>query len=342
MTVLPAALSFLVSLLLLASFVAWVFALGRYWARKPLLAYEPRKAAPWSLFDIFLMIVCLFALYSMSASILGGLELVSVKASDGEQTEVADLVLLSPALVLNGVASLLACGLGGLLIVLRTGARWGQDLGLTLRHAGRDIWYGVVAYALVAPVIMSIQVTLQHFYPSEHPLIESFRSDPKLSFYLVCVFTAAIVAPIMEEFLCRVLLQGWLERIFAGTSLEQALFSTRQPEDSPVELALDVNPTQGDTSHGVSKVEVDEQDGRPVPLAGGPNSLLSFMPVIISSLVFAALHLGHGLDPIPLFVLAIWLGYLYQRTHRILPCIVLHFLVNAVSLAVLALSLVVE
>ena len=342
MTLLPAALSFLVSLLLLASFGAWVFALGKCWAHKPLLEYEPRRAAPWSLFDIFLMIVCMFALYSTSALILSGLELASVNAGDAEPTVGADLVLLSPALMLNGVASLLACGLGAFLIVMRTGARWGTDLGLTLRHAGRDIWIGIVAYALVAPVIISIQATLQHFYPSEHPLIESFRSDPKLSFFLVCVFTAAIVAPIMEEFICRVLLQGWLERLFAGTSLEQALYSTRQSEDSTTDLTWDENPIQGVTSHGMSEIEVDEQVDTSAPPADGPNSLLSCMPVIISSLVFAALHLGHGMDPIPLFVLAIWLGYLYQRTHRMLPCIVLHFLVNAVSLAVLALSLVVE
>jgi membrane protease YdiL (CAAX protease family) len=37
-------------------------------------------------------------------------------------------------------------------------------------------------------------------------------------------------------------------------------------------------------------------------------------------------------DPIPLFVLALGLGYLYRQTHRILPCIVVHLLLNACSL----------
>ena len=56
------------------------------------------------------------------------------------------------------------------------------------------------------------------------------------------------------------------------------------------------------------------------------------VPIVISSFLFGMAHLGHGPDPIPLFVLALILGYVYQRTHRIVPCIVLHMLFNAFSL----------
>ena len=40
----------------------------------------------------------------------------------------------------------------------------------------------------------------------------------------------------------------------------------------------------------------------------------------------------------PLFLLSLGLGYIYQRTGRILPCIIVHALVNGSSLAALALS----
>lgn len=63
-------------------------------------------------------------------------------------------------------------------------------------------------------------------------------------------------------------------------------------------------------------------------------------PLLISSFVFAAMHAGHGPDPFPLFLLALALGYLYQRTHRILPSLVLHFLINSTSLIMLAIYLV--
>jgi hypothetical protein len=55
-------------------------------------------------------------------------------------------------------------------------------------------------------------------------------------------------------------------------------------------------------------------------------------PLLVSSGLFAMAHYNHGPDPIPLFFLAVGLGYLYQRTHRVLPCIVVHFLVNATTM----------
>ena len=60
---------------------------------------------------------------------------------------------------------------------------------------------------------------------------------------------------------------------------------------------------------------------------------------LVSAFVFAILHWGHGPDPIPLFFLALGLGYLYHRTHRIIPCIVVHFLVNGLSMLALLLFL---
>jgi membrane protease YdiL (CAAX protease family) len=55
--------------------------------------------------------------------------------------------------------------------------------------------------------------------------------------------------------------------------------------------------------------------------------------------LFAGAHWSHGPDPIPLFFFALVLGYLYQRTRRILPCVVVHFLLNSCSLAALWLDI---
>ena len=49
-------------------------------------------------------------------------------------------------------------------------------------------------------------------------------------------------------------------------------------------------------------------------------------------LLFGLAHVGYGPDPIPLFLLALVLGYTYQRTHRIVPSIVTHALFNGMSL----------
>jgi membrane protease YdiL (CAAX protease family) len=51
--------------------------------------------------------------------------------------------------------------------------------------------------------------------------------------------------------------------------------------------------------------------------------------------MFAVAHIGQGVAPFSLFPLALVLGYLYQRTHRIVPSIVCHALFNATSLLAL-------
>jgi membrane protease YdiL (CAAX protease family) len=68
-------------------------------------------------------------------------------------------------------------------------------------------------------------------------------------------------------------------------------------------------------------------------------SCAGWLPIVASSALFALMHLGHGPAPIPLFFLAMTLGYIYQRTHRVLPCIIVHALLNGTSLAMVAVGI---
>jgi membrane protease YdiL (CAAX protease family) len=64
----------------------------------------------------------------------------------------------------------------------------------------------------------------------------------------------------------------------------------------------------------------------------GDGAKPGFAPIVIASAVFALLHLGHGPDPIPLFVLSLFLGYAYRQTHRIGPPLLIHVGVNALAM----------
>ncbi len=46
-----------------------------------------------------------------------------------------------------------------------------------------------------------------------HPVIVILRSNPNLATLLFCVWVAAVVAPVAEEIVFRLLLQGWLEAV---------------------------------------------------------------------------------------------------------------------------------
>lgn len=63
-----------------------------------------------------------------------------------------------------------------------------------------------------------------------------------------------------------------------------------------------------------------------------------FWPILVSSLVFAALHANGGPDPLPIFILALALGYLYRQTHRLLPSLALHMCFNAYSVGLVLLE----
>ncbi|MGI9427588.1 MAG: CPBP family intramembrane glutamic endopeptidase, partial [Bythopirellula sp.] len=62
-------------------------------------------------------------------------------------------------------------------------------------------------------------------------------------------------------------------------------------------------------------------------------------PILISATVFGLAHVGHGVAPVALVLFGIVLGYLYQRTHRLVPCITAHMLFNGYSMLQLWLQL---
>lgn len=58
----------------------------------------------------------------------------------------------------------------------------------------------------------------------------------------------------------------------------------------------------------------------------------SVWPVALASILFALAHFGQGAAPIPLFLLSIGLGFLYQSCGSLVPCILVHMLLNGTTL----------
>ena len=188
---------------------------------------------------------------------------------------------------------------------------------------------------------------------------------------LLCGISAVVVAPIVEEFLFRVLLQGWLEaacerlrpkmptlsRLAPGavgpillTSLLFAMmhFRVATPQRHPQFLiylmiaGAAVSLLTMAIALGLLRVHVAASAA---DLGWQPKKffadvrlgLWSFVAVVgpiyvIQIVLLLALPKSVAPDPIPLFFLALVLGILYRRTHRIVPAIVLHMLLNAASL----------
>lgn len=293
------------------------------------LPYEPHRPVPWGSIGCILAVVYLL-ITAMSA--LGG-------AGDGKAEP-------------HTVPELLIAILGQLVIVagfllpiaLLTKATL-YDLGLPTkgRQWVRDMCVGGAAcLAALAPVLLLQQVLMQLLFPSHtssgHPLIKMLTEAPPTPgvFFLSAVF-AVVVAPICEEITFRLLLQGWLER-WEDEQLGWRRITTNEPliqltpvSDTDGAVAID-QPVHVDTSPIVAEELSIETDPPQRGVMGLP---YGWFPIMVSATAFGLAHFGYGPEPIPLFLLALVLGFLYQRTHRIIPCIVTHALFNLFSMIIL-------
>lgn len=58
----------------------------------------------------------------------------------------------------------------------------------------------------------------------------------------------------------------------------------------------------------------------------------SLWPLLLTSGLFALMHLGQGAAPIPIFILSLGLGFLYRQTGSLIPPIIVHMVLNSVTL----------
>ena len=67
-----------------------------------------------------------------------------------------------------------------------------------------------------------------------------------------------------------------------------------------------------------------------------PNSVLLIILALLIFLVVAGLHIGQGAAYIPLFFLALALGYVTKKTGSIWAAIIIHVCLNSLSTITLA------
>jgi membrane protease YdiL (CAAX protease family) len=288
-------------LMLAACGATWVIVAVRWRHGQPVLPYQPRRRVPWRLGDVALLMFVYF---------------------------------IGPALLVQASQS----------------------------------WLHVQVPAPPSPADEKRQINLEH--PLERVLQQ--RPGVSVSEVVMCVLLAVVIAPIAEELLFRLVLQGWLEslerrlrrragwwrRLAAGvvpvglTSLAFAALHIRgaaQLESvSTTVFLLSIQAAAGLLTLAVAvcwlkfAVGATAADFGIVPskLASDVRlGLLAFpaiiVPVYAINIVLLAarelLQMNVVIDPLPLLLLAVVLGTLYYRTHRILPCIVLHMAFNAVA-----------
>ncbi len=303
------------------SVVALLFLFQKHISGQPLLRYEPRRRVPWGGWAATIVVFFLVQRLLTSLLLLGEEQPVAVPLDPAE--------FVRNGWITIGLSLLITVmGLGALAAFCHADRR---DLGLpdSWEQFLTDTRIGFVAcLAALAPVYL-IQLALQFVIQpkSHHPLLDQLQQTPTPQVLLTALGAAVLAAPLFEEFAFRLLLQGALER-FEDQQLHYSATKRTVPITG-VEESLHSEATEAET-----------QSAEPPPAKGLlPGLPHGWAPVLASGLLFALAHVGHGADPVPLLLLGTVFGYLYQRTHRIVPCIVAHMLFNAYSLSLAWLQL---
>lgn len=335
---------------------------------------QPRKNVPWNGWILLGLFVAYLFLQVVSVQVfVQGYRVVTGEKisreslrqmfdAEGDPTgpEFAHRLNQMNLILLSTNAGSVLCLLLGILFLRKVGGATARDLGWNWSEILTDVRLGVCGFLLAAPPILTVQAilrTVQKDSVREHVIEKMMRSAETLPradlalTMLVLACSASVVAPIVEEFLFRVVLQGWFEARLPRFLGQQSVTAVVDP---PADAAPPGSAATPDVAELAADVTVNPYasplptDPTAAPVAAEPAPITPnwgagwVLSILSTSLLFAAAHFTQWPDPVPLFLFALMLGYLYQTTHRILPSIVAHFCLNTFSLTMMWLAFVVR
>lgn len=286
------------SFLVLAFFAVAAFLLvvvevrRRIASGRPVVPAVPHPAALWDGGVVFVVVAMMFA------SQMFGVAAYDWWAGPAH----ADGPTISPQRLAAASLSMAAATAVSAVVMLRAGA-CRRSLGLFSDAPLRDLGLAAASLALMMPPLLVTAGLLNRLVPYEHPIIDLLKSSAREAALPVVVLSAVVVAPLVEEFVFRGVLQGWLEATEAKLagwdgSLPQPRCGTGFPAGYPGLLAV-----------------------------GG------------SAMCFALAHISHGLGWIPLIGFGAAVGILRRERGSLLPGVIVHALFNAMSLTLLLLQM---
>jgi membrane protease YdiL (CAAX protease family) len=195
----------LLFLIAIHSLAVWLLVAARLVGRQPLVPYEPRRRVPWAGVDVLIVVATIVLLQTASLAILMSWFAVDVAALSHPDTHLQVIVLID-----NTIVSIVLLAIAVAILNGRAGAT-AADLGFDIGKLGRDIRLGCVTFLAAVVPVLAIQLILTHWFPSRHPIQTLVTGQPQSWILALASVSAVVVAPVFEELVFRVLLQGWIE-----------------------------------------------------------------------------------------------------------------------------------
>jgi membrane protease YdiL (CAAX protease family) len=232
--------------------------------------------------------------------------------------------------------------LGSLLFRMISGAGLPQR-GFSINRPAENFALACLIWLGITPVVFAVNFLVDMAYfglsnspPEAHPLTQLAQGGTTLMDGLLIALLALVLAPVWEELAFRGVLQPWLCQREWGGHLGMALA-----------FLVALGPAMNWIHEGLLF--------EAIPLIVGLGPIISFlimMPgylhaewlfrrwithgnaargIYATSLLFGMVHYFAWPTPIPLFFLALGLGFLAYRTQSLLASIIFHSLFNAVA-----------
>ena len=198
-----------------------------------------------------------------------------------------------------------------------------RKLGVAMSQLPRGIGYGLIGSVIMVPLVfLSAELTelawraVHYTHPTEHELLRLMNQAKGLT-VAVLIASAVLIAPLFEEMFFRghvqtVLAYVWprIERWRKGGSTAPARgFEVVMPPDQA--LLAQMAPPE------------------PPASPESPRAWQRWLAVVLTSLLFSLVHPFWSMPPI--FLLAICLGYAYERTGNLWTTITMHAMFNTTS-----------
>ncbi|MEM6365835.1 MAG: type II CAAX endopeptidase family protein, partial [Planctomycetota bacterium] len=310
---------------------------------RPLVPLTQRAIPFWSILDFLVFFGVLLVGTNLLAGLFLALGWVDVPAVVTD-SETADSPVSEPAETLSA-AQLAMSSLGTIIAMVAT-------LGLfRIRNQVDHLWHrlglvvtspllglGLRSAILILPPTMLLMAAASAVQEYSHPVLETLEAEgtenaANYGLFAMMFVSTALVAPIVEEFWFRGLLQGGLQKyadrwqrdldangdakVESSDTVESPVVPEPQSATETsrrVELTGDGESITEDTSSNPYEPSLVPDSSAPPTLGSTAWRPKAYWPILVSSVVFALAHWGHGLAPIPLFFMSLGLGYLVRQT----------------------------
>jgi len=277
---------------------------------------RPRLESPLGLIDVVVMFMCWFLVQSIAIA------MVLPLAREGQDSAAISANALTIASLGQLLGTLL--GVGVICMRYRKGLR---IFGWQPEYLIPDTKLALVTFCMTLPGLLLVQSQMAKLIPYRHGTLEMLVEHFDMATVAATWLSAGLIAPLTEELFFRSTLQAWLQRLHRGMSEIKFLLVISGGFSTPFEPEGPKNSLSNTSNRTLPP---SDSASRPQHVLRDSQSV--WLPIVLSSAAFGAVHIGQGAAPVALFLFGIVLGIVYRQRGSLWACFLLHALLNAFTL----------